>query len=308
MNATWWLHHSSSTIQQLDILPGSPPLLAVWSRPDRVDYYGLETGTPGLNGESQDGQRFKTLDFPQESERAGLAWQNFLETLHAPNETALPVVITPDVTIYTPRDAKLRVYHERAGSIYRQEGGVERKLELPADVQTLTVAQDNGRVFALDSARLLYRDSATPTKIDLEINEQPPMLTVSHDGGAVFASDRRRIVALHGETPTPVISDLPYPISLLTCSPDGAQVISADIDTGVLRVFDGHTLKQTHQRWAIDLISSAKCLQLIADLPPVTASLSALTAGHDGLLAFAVSGAICVSRVESMIRIPAPQV
>ena len=40
----WRLHLTNQAIQRLDILDGDPPLLAVWTRRDRVAYYHLETG------------------------------------------------------------------------------------------------------------------------------------------------------------------------------------------------------------------------------------------------------------------------
>lgn len=302
----WWLHHSSSTIQHLDILPGTPALLAVWSRPNRVDYYALESGVPSVNGDTA--AHAKTFDAPLDPDRAALTWQPFLETLNAPNGAALPRLETPNISVYTTLDRKTRLYREPSGALYRVTNGNETKLDLPADVQALALALDSGKVAALDSAGMLYLDSGTPIQIDLHPTPGGALLLVlSHAGDAVFASDGRRLVAVDSGGRVLSSAELPYQIGMLACSPDGQSVVAADIDTGVLRVFEGRTLKQTHQRWAIDLIASAECLQLIADFPPVTASLSALAIGENQRLAFAMSGVVCVTHVESMARIPAPQ-
>lgn len=302
----WWLHHSSSTIQHLDILPGTPALLAVWSRPNRVDYYALESGAPSVNGDTA--AHAKTFDTPLDLDRAALAWQAFLETLNAPNGVALPRLETAHINVYTTRDRKTRLYREPGGALYRVSNGSETKLDLPTDVQALALALDSGKVAALDSAGMLYIDSGTPIQIDLHPAPNGALLlALSHTGDAVFASDGRRLVSLESSGRVLSSADMPYQIGMLACAPDGQSVVAADIDTGVLRVFDGRTLKQTHQRWAIDLIASAECLQLIADFPPVTASLTALTVGDNQRLAFAVSGVVCVTHVESMARIPTPQ-
>jgi len=305
MSAMWWLHHSSSTIQQLDILSGAPALLAVWSRPNRVDYYGLESGAPSLNGDAA--VYAKTFDAPLDADRAALPWQTFLETLHAPNGAALPHLETPQIAVYTTLDRKTRLYRESNGAVYRVRDGHESKLDLPSDVQAFAMAQETGRVVALDSAGMLYLDSGTPTQLALQPTlGRGLMLAIAHAGDAVFASDGRRLVAVDGEGRVLSTAELPYQIGMLACAPDGKSVIASDIDTGVLRAFDGRTLKQTHQRWAIDLIANAQQLQLIADFPPLTASLSALTVGDANTFAFAMSGVVCVTRVEDMARIPAP--
>ncbi len=305
MSATWWLHHSSSMIQQLDILPGTPALLAVWSRPNRVDYYGLESGAPSLNGEAATYAR--TVNVPLDVNRNARLWQAFLETLHAPNGAVLPYLEAPQISIYTTRDRKTRLYREPNGAVYRMQDGRESKLDLPLDVQALVMAHETGRVAALDSAGMLYLDSSTPTQLALQPSLSGALLlAIAHAGEMVFASDGRRLIALDGQGRVLSTAELPYLIGMMACAPDGRSVVASDVDTGVLRAFDGRTLKQTHQRWAIDLIASAQQLQLIADFPPLTASLSALTVGEANTIAFAMSGVVCVTHTESMARIPAP--
>lgn len=307
MTFKWWLHHSSSTIQHLDILPGDPALLAVWSRADRVDYYRLDTGVQDIPPQT-DNKRPKSLEFPKTNDHAALEWQNFLQTLRAPNGTALPMVETPDVMIYSVNGGGVRVYRDAQSAVYRQEGTAETKLELPTNIKTICVSSENGRVFALDDAGMLYVDSGTPRRIGLQPRpEYLLMLAVSAKGDTVFASDGRRIIAVDAEGKTIATYESPYVIGLLACASDGRSAASADMDTGVIRVFDGRTLRQTHQSWAIDLMAGANWLQLIADLPPVTASLSALTMGVNGVLAFAMSGAVCVTTTEQMNKIPQPQ-
>jgi len=49
----------------------------------------------------------------------------------------------------------------------------------------------------------------------------------------------------------------------------------------------------THQRFVSDLMSTARQVQLMADLPPVRAALSALTCDGEEHIAFAVTGQVC---------------
>ncbi|WP_347259140.1 hypothetical protein, partial [Methylocaldum sp.] len=57
-------------------------------------------------------------------------------------------------------------------------------------------------------------------------------------------------------------------------------------------------LTPIRQRFAIELVAEAFQVQLLADMPPVQAALSALALADDGLLAFAMSGVICLTDIS----------
>jgi hypothetical protein len=90
----------------------------------------------------------------------------------------------------------------------------------------------------------------------------------------------------------------------MACSPDGARVVTSDTEAGLIRVYNGHDLKQTHQRFAVDLIADAQQVQLLANLPPITATVSALVAGDNGVIGFAMSGVICMTDVSYLTALP----
>jgi hypothetical protein len=88
-----------------------------------------------------------------------------------------------------------------------------------------------------------------------------------------------------------------YMIGRLACSPAGDTLATSDLETGVIRIYDGQ-LKLMVQRFAIDLLADARQLQLLADLPPVFVAINALTMGSGGLVAFSMSGILCVTTLH----------
>jgi hypothetical protein len=296
MNDAWRLHLTNRTIQRVDFLPGSPALLAVWTRADRVAYYRVETGD--RIGEAR-------LIFPKIEDRTSLEWQNFVDGLHAPNGAPLPFVQTDSLGIYNMTDRNTRVY--RLGDrVIRQHGTTETQLGLPPQLAAVQPASGSGRVYALGPDGRLYIDDDFPLPTGL--NASPRYgLAVASEGDALFASDGWHITALDHKGSQRVTTPTSYLTGLLVCSPKGAYVATQDVETGVVRVFDGVTLRQIYQRFAIDLVLAARRLQLLEDLPPVTAALGTMTINDDGVLAFGMSGSVCLSHVTRMSRIPAPQ-
>ena len=291
----WRLHLTNQTLQRVDILPGSPALLAVWSRADRVAYYDLESGN------RVDGAR---LMFPKESDRTSLEWQNFVDSLHGPNGTPLPYVRVGHVSIYSMLDRKTRVY--RIGDqVIRQQGATETALSLPPGLAVIQPSRTSGKVYALGGDGRLYIDDDFPLPTGLKPSPHY-MLAVGSSGECLFASDGWHIVALDHKGLTRSTLDLSYLSSQLVCSPQGKYLAMQDVETGVVRVFDGATLRQLYQRFAIDLVAAARRLQLLEDLPPVTAALGTMTIDDEGVLAFAMSGSVCVTHVTRMSKIPAP--
>ncbi|MBC7812483.1 MAG: hypothetical protein H7175_15120, partial [Burkholderiales bacterium] len=98
-----------------------------------------------------------------------------------------------------------------------------------------------------------------------------------------------------------------YFINMMACSANGAVLATSDSEAGVVRVYDGVELLPTRQRHAIDLVATATQVQLMADLPPLSIALSALTIDDNGVLAFAMSGVVCVTEISKMDALPRPQ-
>jgi WD40 repeat protein len=289
----WRIHLTNYTIEHLDILTGTPALLAVWSRRDRIAFYDLESGA--LIAE-------KTLEPPPFSQEDSPDWQIFLDTLKAPNHAALPVVSTADVTIYSAQNGYL--YHWD-GTILEWVIHNERKTLDAKDARTFTAVDlDPSGCLAVavdEKGRLyLYRPEKEVTVRDFNLSR----IKVIHDGEAIFGREGQDILRLDGDGRVQASLHAAYTIGHIAVSPDGHYLVLSDNDSGVIRVYDGQTLKQTHQRFAVDLLEDATQVQLIADLPPALVALSALVLDDDGVLAFGISGFLCISHLDDLDRLP----
>ena len=98
-----------------------------------------------------------------------------------------------------------------------------------------------------------------------------------------------------------------YIVARIACSPNGGMLATSDAESGVIRVYHGDSLLPTHQKFAIDLVADATQIQLLADLPPLDTIARALTVHAKGILAFAMSGVVCVTDVSRMDELPRPR-
>jgi WD40 repeat protein len=293
----WRLHLTNRAVQQLDILKGSPDILAAWWRRDRVTYYDLNTGV--LIAEEM-------LSVPEVDDRNSLAWQEFVRTLKAPNGATLPLVYTPHEAVYLAQNPDLRLYRAGGSDLFLQleHGTDEIKLDVRSTTSFRQVVFDRSGeiVTGIDpkgkihlyrkTKRLGTYDGGLKIKEDISAN-----IAISTGGTHLYGSDNRQIVLMDMNGKVTRRIETHYLIGRMTCSPDGTQLATSDLETGVIRVYDAQ-LKLTHQRFAIDLLAEAKQLQLLADLPPVFTALNALTMGDDGVVAFSMSGIICVTSLN----------
>lgn len=303
---TWRIHLTNQAIHNLHILPGKRPLLAVWTRPDRVHFYEIATGT--LVGDQQ-------IAPAPLAPRSSQAWQEYVAGLTiGDDQTYLPYVRTGNMSIYATDDGKLRVYRPGTLDTYLETDGMEFKLGTGDAERFIDLDLDRalGLVAALDETGKLHLFQQNVAigvfdiglTIDVDLRAR---VAVSRGGGNIFATDGRRVVMCGADGVVRHTRETFYYIGQMNCSPAGGMVITSDMESGVLRVYHGSDLTPTHQRFAIDLAAHATQVQLLADLPPVGSAISALACHSRGVFAFAMSGVVVVSAVEHMDELPRPQ-
>lgn len=301
----WRVHLTNQAIRSLDILAGKPPLLAAWTQRERVSYFDLETGAPIEE---------RILRSDRAGERQGDKWREFVAGLMAPNRAYLPVVRTPQATIYTTDDGQMRLYHLADADLLLEIEGKEIRLDASGATSFIAVGLDRflGLIAALDEQGHvhIYQQHIPVGVFDLGLSVQPelpPGLVISHGGAAIFASDGQQVVLTDSSGRVQQRLDVHYAVGKMACSPNGHLLACGDLETGVIRAYNGSDLTPTHQRHAIDLLAEATQLQLLADLPPAAVALNALAASNEGGLAFAMAGVICVTDLEHTDALPRPQ-
>src|SRR5687768_15939011 len=101
MPMPWRVDLTNHAIQQCAILPGSPAMVAAWTRRNRIHYFELESGASCGDAALPDAPAAK---------HSSESWQLYLASLTAPEgRTILPLVRTPDTAIYATEDGKLRL-------------------------------------------------------------------------------------------------------------------------------------------------------------------------------------------------------
>jgi len=302
---SWRVHLSNQTIRNLDILGGKPPLLAAWTHRERVAFFDLETGAPIEE---------RVLKPARAGERQTDRWREFVAGLIAPNLVYLPVVNTPQATIYATNDGQMRLYHVGDCDLFLEIEGKEITLDSngASDFHLVGLDRILGLVAALDAKGKLhiFQQHIPVGVFDLGLSLQPELpsgLVISQGGAAIYVSDSQQIVLTDAAGRARKRLDVHYFVGKIACSPNGKLLVASDLETGVLRVYNGGDLTPTHQRHAYDLLSHATQLQLLADLPPLNVAVTALAAGNDGLLAFAMAGVVCVTSLEQMDALPRPQ-
>lgn len=299
----WRLHLSNRTIQQLDLLPGKPSLLAAWSKRNRVTYYDLHTGAFFAEA---------VIEPPEVDDRNSLTWQNFVRELKAPNGAFLPHINTEHEVIYLSENDHVRMYRGGPAELFlqMQHGSDEIKLDVRSGTIFQQVAFDpTGEIVAaLDTKGKLhvYRQTKRLGIYDAGLrlkDDNRASLAISRAGEKLFVTDHQQLVQL--DTSGNVVQRLGthYIIGRMACSPDGKWLVTGDAETGVVRVYDSTDMQLKYQRFGIDLLAEATQIQLLADLPPVFIALNALTIDNDGIMALAMSGIICVTSLDRMDNI-----
>lgn len=303
---TFRIHLSNQAIQTLHILPGNNPQLVVWTRRDKAQIYALDDGTL-LNEIS--------LGTAPDVERTSEAWLSFISQTKAPDSPYyLPYVQTQASDIWSTDDGALRVYPQRDGRIYMETDGVEQELSIIEGEQFISMDLDGalGTFVALDEKLQLhiYQQNIRIGAFDIGLKQDVdlrPAVTVSRGGSAIYATDGRRIVHVNSSGVIQKTIETHYYVGQLAASPSGGMVITSDMESGVLRVYKGDKLVLTHQKFAIDLVADANQVQLLADLPPMGTAISTISAYSKGILAFAMSGVVCVTDVKHMDEVPRPK-
>lgn len=302
---SWRVHLTNQAIPRLAILAGKSTLVAAWTQRNRIAYLDLETGVP--MGE-------RTLEDAATDSRQDVRWQEFVSGLTAPNSAVLPQVATRLGELYLTGDGGIQLYHAGGAKLILVTGGKETMLDTGTASRLLAVGMDRflGLLAVLDEqGRLhLFQQDQSVGVFDpgLHLHDDLPCRVAIPQGGAVlYVSDGQQIVALGADGQVRRRFLTHYGIGHLICSPNGRFLATCDIDTNVLRLYTTPELLATHQRHAVDLMIRATQVQLIADLPPLKAGVSALAMNNQGVLVFAMSGVICMSDLTAMDVLPRPQ-
>ncbi|NWF69953.1 MAG: hypothetical protein HXY40_12780 [Chloroflexi bacterium] len=302
---TWQTLLPERSIRRLDLLPGKPPLLAVWPRYGQARFFDVRDGL--AQGEMK-------LDIPAGEARSGAGWQRFLSSLKAPNEARLPFVRTPALSLYNSSDGRLRLYHAGGAELFLDDDGEEIKLDTGGAAHLVALAFDPlmGVIAALDEQVKLhiFQQNITVGVFASGLTLHPelqPSLAMAHNGSALFACDGQKIVRLDNGGAILKTRDAHYYVGQMACSPDGAWLATSDLESGVLRLYDGQDLTPTHQRFAADLLERAQVEGGQAVSIPESVTISALALSNQATVAFALSGCVCLCEIEAFDALPRPQ-
>ncbi len=292
----WRLHLSDRTIKRLDILTGKPTVLLAWTQANRLTFLDLQ------NGSTKGDRTIEDVNIP---DRRSPLWQEFIGTLTAPNGVYLPMVRTRQAIIRTTADGKMRLYQTALGDLFLEIDGKESKLEVDEKTTFIAVTFDRtlGLIAALDAAARLHiyqqhvRVGIFETGLTID-EEFRPTLTISQGGTALFLTDGHTLLLMDSGGRLRKRLDLHYRLGAMCCSPDGKRFAASDLDANLVRVYDGDLIP-THQRHAVDLLAEAKRSQLLASLM-ASAALGPMAINNKGVLAFGISGTVCVTNLARM--------
>lgn len=293
----WRLHLSDRTIKRLDILSGKPSVLAAWSATNRVSFLDLQNGSP---------QGELTIEPVKADNRRSPTWQALISMLAAPNGVMLPTARTPNTAIFLSSDGTTRLYYTGGADLHLEVDGVEKKLETDTNTRFIAINMDRtaGLLAALDPELKLHvykryvRVGVIETGLTLHAEFRPILITAP-GGTAIFVTDGEEIVAINPDATLRARLPLHYTLGAINCSPDGKRFVTSDLDANVIRIYDGN-LKPTHQRFAVDLLADAKRAQLLPSSTTASAALGPLAINNKGVLAFALSGTVCVTSLSKL--------
>jgi hypothetical protein len=298
----WRLQLSNRPIRRIDLLTGKPSLLAAWTQPDRATYFDLQHGTR-LEDRVFDEPATAQLDDPK--------WQAYTHALRAPNEAILPYVRANQVAVFRSLDGTVQLYQHRSGTLTLSEGGQHTALALDNSARIVCTAFDRaqGTTALLDvSGRLhLYRRRERIGAFPLELTIDPERhasLAIADGGHVLYASDGEQVALADAHGHVRRRFQAHFSIGTIACSPDGKLLAVTDLESSVIRIYNGGDLRATHQSFAVDLLANARRAQLLPINAVTGAALGPVVINNRGVLAFALSGILCVSNVSRMSPLP----
>lgn len=287
----WRVHLANQAIRTLHILLAKAPVLGAWTRPDHIELFDLETGA------SLGAKTFAIQPATAKSDY----WAQFtvMDSLYVPalHQTWL----TEDGKRRTQwsGDSRLSISHEEVQTLLTLDA---RPLALEQDRQQGIVAF----IEAVGTLRFVQNGTlSAPFDIGLQpTRDHRIQLLISRGGQTLYATDGTTLVAINGSGKVRKRITAHYDIGTIACSPTGTMLVTTDTESGVMRVYRGEDLVQTHQKFSIDLVAKAQQVQLIADLPPSMTTVSSLAVYVQGVIAFAMAGVVCVSDTIAMDELP----
>ncbi len=285
---SWRVHLANQAIRNLQVLVAKTPILAVWTRPTRIELFDLATGA--ALGEHQ---------FDQPPDASG--------SDEAPVVRETLVVPFLRDTWYS-EDGRTRArWAGGAQWTYRHDDATQEHLQT-SRILALDMDRQNGAIALVeeDGTLGIFQGGGWLGRYDVGLRpavERRTSLAISRGGQTLYATDGQTLIATNAAGKVRKRLNTHYEIGLMACSPSGAMVATTDNENGVLRVYRGEDLVLTHQKFAIDLVTKAQQVQLIADLPPAYAAISGLTLYLQGVVAFAMAGVVCVSDLTLMDEI-----
>lgn len=290
----WRLHVANSAIQHLNIIEGDPAFVAVWMRDGQVTYYELERGA--VHGTS----KFVLPENPQE-------YGPFVQKLKDSKDRRLTFARVGNMSFWPLENGSVLEYYGGAVvELYKGADTLPQTITFDVKPSALAIDPESQLVAAVDpkGALLLGKPGGTikTMKPGLSPNDEMPVsVVVARGGKRLVVSDGTHLIVIDGGKVT-AKRELHYTCSLLAIAPDGRRLLTFDSDSGVMRAYVPDDLRLTHQRFVVDILSSADELQLIgfAELPPMNAAVSAMAIDTNGVFAFAVSGQLCAASVNHL--------
>lgn len=299
---SWRVHLANSAIHALHVLPTPRPMLAAWTRPDHVELFDMA-----------DGSRLeeRTLPPAPRGRYNARVWEAYVAALAVSAHHWLPNVTTPDYTLLLTDDGRARLYwdHERSltlvdeGNRFSLDTDGARHfvaLDFDRELGTTLALADDGRVhlFQQEDKLGVFEVGLAPSA------DRRAAVAIASGGQTLFVSDGQRLVVLNHNGRVIKQLDTHYEISLMACSPDGQVLGLTDNENGVLRLYRGQDLLLTHQKFAIDLIATARRSQLLEEMPPLTTAVNSIALYTAGTVVFAMGGVICATHADDFNRLP----
>ena len=298
MSMSWRIHLTNQAIRDLLILSARQPLLVVWTASDRVEFFDVATGV--ANGFR------KFPPAPASDDYFGEEWQAVLSLLtDSYGRVSLPRARIRQYRILSSENGDVRLLNTADNRLYLLKEGKVRMLQTSQIPLAVDMHGPSASVAILDAegSLIIARDGETVESFSIGLNpvsSAGAVLVCSQERDHIFASDGQRLVLTNLTGRVIGQRDLHYRLGRVACSPSGNMLATTDNEAGLIRVYNGIELRSTFQRFAQDLIAESQQLQLLADMPPNSAAISALALGDNGEFAFAVSGMVCLTDVKNM--------
>lgn len=301
----WRLQFADRAVYAVQLLPGDPGLVAIFSMPQTVHFFDK------LTGASHGAMQYAPLNASDEP--GSPAWREFTAHLRAPGGVVFPNIDAGIGIVHSSHDGHVHLVHLRNGCLMLDIEGRVAPLNHPEDGAAFVAAaldRELGTVAALDDRGSLHffqqHISMGQYAVSHDSMSEPKRVLLPDAADRVWVIEPGHVQVIDLAGRTLARAATPESSGQAAVSPDAQLLVLVEASLERITVFDGDLLPMRRANM-LDLLENAMPVQLLEQAGWVADSDALIATDELGFVAFCWGGWLCVTTLDEFAPLPRPR-